>query len=182
MATIFSHPAVPISLFFFFGKKKIPVLLAVFGIFFSILPDLDVVAFKFGIPYESDWGHRGFTHSILFALIMSCIVVFFRTRLKANWLIIFLFLFVSAISHGVLDAMTTGGLGVGFLIPWSSERIFFEYRPIRVSPIGPKNFFTERGWIVIQSELLYIWVPAVLVSGTGILIRRFFDKDQSLNH
>lgn len=178
MATIFSHPAVPISLFFFFGKKKIPVILAVFGIFFSILPDFDVVAFKFGIPYESDWGHRGFTHSILFALGMSCIVAFFRTKLKANWLVIFLFLFVSVISHGVLDAMTTGGLGVGFFIPWSSERIFFEFRPIRVSPIGPRNFFTERGWVVIQSELLYIWVPAILVSIAGVGIRRLIQKTE----
>ncbi|TGM90387.1 metal-dependent hydrolase [Leptospira licerasiae] len=182
MATIFSHPAVPISLFFFFGKRKIPVLLAVFGIFFSILPDFDVVAFKFGVPYESDWGHRGFTHSILFALIMSCIVAFFRTKLKASWLTIFLFLFVSVISHGLLDAMTTGGLGVGFFIPWSSERFFFEFRPIRVSPIGPRNFFTARGWVVIQSELLYVWVPAILVSGTGVLLRKFFFKDRSLNH
>ena len=176
MATIFSHPAVPISLFFFFGKKKIPIVLAIFGIFFSILPDFDVVAFKFGIPYESDWGHRGFSHSVLFAILLSCLVAFFRVKLKTGWLTIFSFLFVSAISHGVLDAMTTGGLGVGFFIPWSSERIFFEYRPIRVSPIGPKNFFTERGWIVIQSELLYVWVPAILVSGTGILVRRFTKK------
>ncbi|PJZ78299.1 metal-dependent hydrolase [Leptospira neocaledonica] len=177
MATIFSHPAVPISLFFFFGKKRIPVILAIFGIFFSILPDFDVVAFKFGIPYESDWGHRGFTHSILFALVVSCIVAFFRTKLKASWLIIFLFLSVSAISHGVLDAMTTGGLGVGFFLPWRSERIFFEYRPIRVSPIGPKNFFTERGWVVIQSELLYIWVPAFLVSIVGVGVRRLSNKE-----
>ncbi|MGJ4787258.1 metal-dependent hydrolase [Leptospira koniambonensis] len=181
MATIFSHPAVPISIFFLLGKKKIPVLLAVFGIFFSVLPDFDVVAFKFGIPYESDWGHRGFTHSILFALVMSCLVAFFRTKLKASWLTIFLFLFVSAISHGVLDAMTTGGLGVGFLIPWNSERTFFEYRPIRVSPIGPKNFFTERGWIVIQSELLYVWAPAILISIFGIITRMICKKNNALN-
>ncbi|TGL63211.1 metal-dependent hydrolase [Leptospira sarikeiensis] len=178
MATIFSHPAVPISLFFLFGKKKIPLLLASFGILFSILPDFDVVAFKFGIPYESDWGHRGFTHSILFALGMSFLVAFFRTKLKTSWAIIFLFLFISAISHGILDAMTTGGLGVGFLIPWTSERYFFEYRPIRVSPISPKNFFTERGWVVIQSELLFIWLPAVLISTIGILTRKFLGRKE----
>ncbi|EMK00490.1 MULTISPECIES: metal-dependent hydrolase [unclassified Leptospira] len=178
MATIFSHPAVPISLFFFFGKKRIPVLLAIFGIFFSVLPDFDVVAFKFGIPYESDWGHRGFTHSILFALVMSCIVAFFKIKLKVSWLTLFSFLFVSTVSHGVLDAMTTGGLGVGFLIPWSSERTFFEFRPIRVSPIGPRNFFTARGWVVIQSELLYIWIPAILVSIVGIGIRWFIRKTE----
>ena len=25
----------------------------------AVLPDADVLAFRFGIPYESVWGHRG---------------------------------------------------------------------------------------------------------------------------
>ena len=42
-------------------------------------------------------------------------------------------LFVAMASHGVLDALTDGGRGVGFLIPFSSERFFFPWRPIPVS-------------------------------------------------
>jgi len=35
-----------------------------------MIPDADVIAFRFGIPYESMLGHRGFSHSIIFALII----------------------------------------------------------------------------------------------------------------
>ena len=37
----------------------------------SIIPDVDVIAFKFDIPYESQWGHRGFTHSLVLALSLA---------------------------------------------------------------------------------------------------------------
>ncbi len=176
MATILTHPVIPFSLFLIFGKKRIPILLAVLGIFFSILPDFDVIAFKFGIPYESDWGHRGFTHSILFGVIAAALAVFAKKVLKASPYSIFLFLFVSILSHGILDAMTTGGLGVGFFIPWHGERFFFEFRPIRVSPIGVKNFLTERGWVVLRSELFYVWLPAIILCGIGFVIRKIIDR------
>nr|HRC76832.1 rhodanese-like domain-containing protein [Kouleothrix sp.] len=32
--------------------------------------------------------------------------------------------------HGVLDAMTDGGLGVAFFAPFSATRYFFPFRPI----------------------------------------------------
>ncbi len=38
---------------------------------FSLVPDLDVIAFRFGIPYAAPFGHRGATHSIVFALAMG---------------------------------------------------------------------------------------------------------------
>ncbi len=40
-----------------------------------MIPDADVVAFRFGIPYDSMFGHRGFSHSILFALIITLTVM-----------------------------------------------------------------------------------------------------------
>ena len=40
----------------------------------SFAPDLDVLAFAFGIPYAHDFGHRGATHSIAFALMWGVLV------------------------------------------------------------------------------------------------------------
>ena len=34
-------------------------------------PALDVLAFGLGIPYESPLGHRGFTHSLFFAVVVA---------------------------------------------------------------------------------------------------------------
>ena len=40
------------------------------------------------------------------------------------------------LSHPLLDALTTGGLGVALWWPWSDVRIFAPLRLIPVSPIG----------------------------------------------
>jgi inner membrane protein len=44
---------------------------------------LDVITFAFGIPHEHFWGHRGFSHSLVFALIWAAVVValFFRDEI-----------------------------------------------------------------------------------------------------
>jgi inner membrane protein len=39
-----------------------------------MLPDLDVVTFKLGIPYASPWGHRGISHSLLLALLAALLL------------------------------------------------------------------------------------------------------------
>ena len=67
MASIFTHPVVAIAFSPWVNtpnKRKVIIS----GIILSIFPDIDVVAFKFGIPYEHMFGHRGITHSIAFAL------------------------------------------------------------------------------------------------------------------
>ena len=40
----------------------------------SVLPDVDFVAFMVGIPYPHPFGHRGMTHSLLFATIIGLVV------------------------------------------------------------------------------------------------------------
>jgi inner membrane protein len=73
---------------------------------------------------------------------------------------LFVYLFLAAGSHGLLDAMTNGGLGVAFFSPFENGRYFLPFRPIRVSPIGVTRFFTSRGVAILQSEIVWIWIPA----------------------
>ncbi len=137
----------------------------VLGIFVSILPDADSIGFKFGVPYDSFWGHRGFTHSIVFALLAAIIftTLFYFRSPPGQKMLIALYLFLCCISHAVLDAMTTGGLGVAFFAPFNNHRYFFSFRPIKVSPIGVAEFFKGRGMVVIKSEALWIGVPALVI-------------------
>jgi membrane-bound metal-dependent hydrolase YbcI (DUF457 family) len=37
----------------------------------SVIPDLDVIGFKFDIRYGDMLGHRGLTHSIFFAAVLA---------------------------------------------------------------------------------------------------------------
>ena len=129
----------------------------------TILPDLDVVAFKYGIPYGHMFGHRGFSHSILFAVLTSAILALFLRQARVRQsLLVWGYLFICAVSHGLLDAMTNGGLGVGLFSPFSQERIFFEFRPIEVSTLSLSRFFNGQGLFVLQNELLVVWLPAAM--------------------
>jgi inner membrane protein len=99
--------------------------------------------------------------------------------LRAERLVAAMGLFMSTISHGVLDAMTTGGLGVAFLSPFSNERFFFEWRVIQVSPIGVSSFFSEWGVRVLSSELVYVWFPCALIAAVGFGFRKLTGKRES---
>lgn len=74
------------------------------------------------------------------------------------------YFFLAAASHGLLDAMTDGGLGVAFFASFDNHRCFLPWTPIRVSPIGIGRFFKARSLAVVQTELLWIWLPAGLLA------------------
>ncbi|MFH6772431.1 metal-dependent hydrolase [Gaetbulibacter aestuarii] len=144
-------------------------ILVVAAVLSAMLPDIDVITFAFGIPYGSPFGHRGFTHSILFALLWALILMYFIGKdQKRLW---FFVIFLSTVSHGILDAMTTGGRGVGFLIPFDLTRYFFPLRIIKVSPIGIINFFSEWGFQVVISELKYVFLPCFFIFGLRFFIK-----------
>lgn len=136
-----------------------------------MLPDLDVLSFRFDIPYAAPFGHRGFTHSLFFAVATGAAFSLFAKQLHARALTTFLFVAFATASHGVLDAMTTGGSGIAFFWPFADERYFLPWQFIRVSPIGLENFLTYRGWIALKSELLTIWLPCALVVVAACLLR-----------
>lgn len=168
MATVFSHAVAAAGLASLSGRV-FTLRLVLLGTLCSIIPDLDVVGFHFGVHYGDLLGHRGLTHSIIFAFLLSggLAVALRKGARLTGWV----YLFTATLSHGLLDAMTDGGLGVAFFAPFNNERFFFPFRPIHVSPIGA-GFFSARGWDVIQSEMFWIWLPVVLILITACLIRR----------
>jgi len=130
----------------------------------AILPDIDVIGFRFGVHYGDLWGHRGMTHSLFFAaLIALCLAVRLENggcaRVKLSVL-----LFLITASHGVLDALTNGGLGVAFFSPFDTKRYFFPWRPIPVSPIGVDGLFSTRVMQILVSEIIVAWAPALLLT------------------
>ncbi len=169
MPTIMAHAIVPLALALALGPARIPRAVAITGAVFAMLPDADVVGFKFGIDYADSWGHRGATHSLAFAAFMGmCASLFFRS---GNRLIIFAFLSASMASHALLDTLTNGGLGAALLWPFSDARIFAPVQPILVSPIGA-GFFSMRGVAVLISEAKWIVLPAALIGFAGWFARR----------
>lgn len=173
MCTVMTHPAVPIALSVLLPADTASSSLLIAASLCSVIPDLDVIGFDFGIEYGDLLGHRGFTHSIVFAVLLAgaATLTFFQDG-QGSLIVVFLFLFLSTLSHPVLDALTNGGLGVGFFAPFSNKRYFFPYRPIKVSPIGLAGFFSRRGFEVLLSELKWVWLPSSVVFGMGVLFKR----------
>jgi inner membrane protein len=159
MPTIISHPAVPLAAAHAFGSGVISRRLLCAGVFVSILPDLDVLSFRFAVPYAAAFGHRGFSHSVLFAFCVALAGACLFRLLRSTFSRSFLFLFAATASHGILDAFTNGGMGVAFWWPWSETRYLFPIQVIEVSPLGIPRFFSLRGVFVLWSEFLWIWLP-----------------------
>jgi inner membrane protein len=155
MASAFTHAFFAAAMGKVYAARPFPARFWLLAMLCAVLPDADVISFAFGVPYGSMFGLRGVTHSLAFALALAFVVFFF----------------LATASHGALDAMTDGGLGVAFFAPFSGARYFFPFRPIVVSPIGVGSFFSAWGLAVIESELLWVWLPASLVVALVLILR-----------
>jgi len=154
----------------------------ILGAVCSILPDLDVLGFRYGIRYGDFWGHCGFTHSLLFAAfaaLAALLLGFWKELSSIRKFYLWTYLFLATASHGALDAMTDGGLGVAFFSPFDTGRYFLPWRPIHVSPIAIGRFFTHGGLAIFQNELLWIWLPATLLAAAALFLRRHTSEPSS---
>ena len=172
MPTILTHTAVPLALGLGLGSKVISRRLLAAGVVASMLPDIDVLAFRFNIAYTDTFGHRGVSHSLMFAMLVGLVAMLCAPWLKTTRSRGFLFVGTACASHGLLDMLTNGGEGVALWWPFSEARLFFPWHVIEVSPLNMHRVFSERGWVVLQSEFLWVWLPALVLGGGMYLLRR----------
>lgn len=172
MPTVFSHVAVPLALGFGLGQRAISPRLLAAGAVASAFPDVDVVAFRFGVAYGDAFGHRGATHSLTFALLLGVVALALARHVRTTRRTAFLFVAASAASHGLLDMFTNGGRGIALWWPFSSERLFFPWQVIEVSPLSLHGLAGTRGVQVLRSELLWVWLPAAVLCAALFLWRR----------
>jgi inner membrane protein len=175
MASVFSHAVAALGIGALYYRPGVPRQVFLAGAICSVIPDLDVIGFHFGIPYGSFWGHRGISHSLFFAALLASAIILggFRSTVPGlSRAALWTYFFLATASHGLLDSMTDGGLGVAFFSPFTNARYFLPWHPIRVSPIGMTRFFSHRGLEVLQSEFLWIWIPSILLMAFVCLIRR----------
>lgn len=156
MPTVFAHAAAAAAL----GAAARPSPRAcALAALCAVLPDLDVLAFAAGIPYAHPLGHRGLSHSLAFAVAVGAAVTAAFYRRDPRRLGAFALFTAATASHGLLDMLTDGGLGVGLWLPFEGGRLFFPVRPIEVSPIGA-GFWSTRGLAVLASEAVWVGLPA----------------------
>lgn len=163
MASAFAHAAAASALGVAAGIPFQARRVWILGIVCSILPDLDSLGFLLGLPYEHVLGHRGVTHSLPFAAVLAWMVVrgLFPQAAGSFRLRLYLYFFLCTASHGLLDAMTDGGLGVAFFAPFHNDRYFAPFRPIVVSPLEPHKFFSRRALGILRSEFIWVGLPSL---------------------
>jgi inner membrane protein len=172
MPSAFSHAVSALGIGAAILGRKAPARVYGLGALCAALPDADVVGFGFGIRYGDLLGHRGLTHSFAFAAVLAALAALaVRCGSELGMGRIWTYLFLATASHGLLDAMTDGGLGVAFFSPFSNARYFFPFRPIVVSPINVHRFFSERGTAVMGSELLWVWLPSLALAAVAVMWR-----------
>lgn len=126
----------------------------------ALLPDLDVMAFVLRVPYAAPFGHRGASHSLAVALLVGLAAALLSRAFGANASRTGVIATLVVASHGLLDALTDGGLGAALLWPFSDRRFFGPWRPLPVAPIGAR-FWSTRGLAVAATELA--WFLPLLV-------------------
>ncbi len=174
MASALSHAAAALAIGAYFRRTSVPRKALLAGMALAIVPDLDALGYWMGVPYGSLFGHRGLTHSLAFAVAGGPTAAWIWCRSGSrggNCAILGFYFALVLLSHGLLDAPTNGGEGVAFFSPFSSQRYFFPFRPIQVSPIGI-GVFNARGLDILLSELRWVLLPAAALAAAGILLRR----------
>jgi inner membrane protein len=168
MPTLISHAIISIPINLGIINKNHTWRILILSLLFSFLPDLEGVGFYLGIPYNSIFGHRGFSHSLFFIFIAAIVFVYLsspKINLKSKvFFVIFVNFFIIGVVHILLDSMTNGGLGVALFSPFSNYRFFMPWRPIEVSAILPQYFFRLNGLAVIKFELIYFIIPSMILS------------------
>lgn len=166
MASILTHAIAAETLgVAVFGTKQ-PRIFWIVTAFLGMLPDADVLTFKFGVRYADMLGHRGFFHSFFWCLCVGWMVAVgykYWTKQSIPLAGYALFFAAAMATHPLLDACTTGGLGVALFSPFDTTRYFFPWQVIAVSPIGIKQFFGEWGLRVLASECMWVWLPCAVI-------------------
>ena len=178
MPTVLGHVATAVALGTACESERWPRKAYFIGAVCSVLPDLDVIGLRFGVPYDSAFGHRGFSHSLFAAVAIGLAALLLGFRRKAWSLPLASYAILAAVSHGILDALTSGGRGVGFFAPFDNTRYFLPWRPIRVSPLSLSRIFSQRFWIVLSSELRWVVLPALVFSLLMLAVKRGRESGQ----
>ena len=110
-----------------FAGKKVGKKAMLWGILAQSIPDIDFVASLWLNTSDNLLAHRGFTHSFLFALLITPLIAFAAYSLHKPHNISFVrwFFFIGSVifMHDFLDAFNN--YGVGWLEPFSHVRISF---------------------------------------------------------
>jgi inner membrane protein len=177
MATILTHGIVGYTIARVCVRKPMSPFFWILAFLAPMLPDLDILGQKYyGIAYRDCFGHRGVFHSLFVAFFAALILIIlfkllthpqgFKLSKDSFWAF-----FLGISSHGMLDALTNGGLGVAVFWPINCNRYFFPIRPLEASPLNIERFL-EQGIFIMKNEFYLVWIPCFAILFLDYLYQR----------
>ena len=168
MPTVITHSAVAVAAGAALAPERPPRRFWFLAVACSCLPDADVIGFSYGIAYGDFIGHRGFFHSPFFGLLLGIAIaaLFFRNvgLFSRRWWFYAAFFALLSASHGILDALTNGGLGIALLAPFENSRYFFPWTPIPVAPLSLNAVFRPYFYKLLLTEIYMVWLPCLILA------------------
>ena len=169
MAT-YLHFAPAVALAVALGPRRVGWRWMVAGAVCGVMPDLDFLSIKMGFDrYSGTYGHRGFTHSLGFALLIGLLAALWPAASAPGWRRRAgrgAFLALCTASHPLLDSLFDVGICSAWFWPLDAARHCFDWRPV---PMQGVALFGEERFLI---ELQWIAVPLLVLANVGMLARR----------
>lgn len=158
-----THIAIGACLGEVFAGKKLGKKALLWGALAQSVPDIDFIASSWSNTTENLLAHRGFTHSFLFALLITPILALAADRWHrphniriSKWL---LFFGTQIFIHLLIDGMNV--YGAGWFEPFSHQRISYN-------------------WIYVADPFFSIWpgisLLVLLLAGRTFRLRQFWAR------
>jgi inner membrane protein len=158
MTTLYTHAVAGLGVAQMCAVRSVPWSYWALAAILPLVPDLDVLSTA---SYGTPLGHRGVTHSLLFALAAGLVAASIVSRpVRTRWWMLAGLFFAVVASHGLLDALTRGGEGIPFL--WPLEGRYGNWGPLPVSDVA-FGLPDPRKSPAVRSELLWVWLPTMLL-------------------
>jgi inner membrane protein len=156
MATTYTHAAVVgVGIAQLYTPRRLRGLYWVLAALLAVFPDFDAFS---SAAYGALLGHRGITHTLVFSLWLALVAASLSYRsLRGNWCALSGVFFLALASHGLLDALTRGGMPIPFFWPVTNQR-YGNWGPIPVSDLS-FEIPDPRQSRALRSELLWVWLP-----------------------
>lgn len=175
MPSFFGHAVAGIALGAAFTDEKTPRRAIALGTLCALAPDLDCFTLFLKLHPGNYLAHRGVTHSLLAAVMLAATVLLLGFKAEQRTSRMGVYLLLATLSHGLLDACTSGRIGVAFFYPFSSSRWGCYWQPFVDPPLpfwaGQRLPFLE----AVAREALWIGVPGLLLVGGVRLVRHLLD-------
>ena len=164
MPSLLGHAVAGLAITSAFHGSKVPRRTWALAVFCAVAPDLDWFVSLLNLHRGHALNHRGAAHSLFAAMVLAAVVFLMGFRRDQRRAAVWLCLTVAALSHGLLDACTAGGVGVALFMPFSDTRWACLWQPGWVAPLPVGREHVHTFLDSLWNEAFWIGLPALAVA------------------